>query len=43
MPDLRDHRLFPILSPSELSEIAAFGTDAPTTVGQLLFEAGDAS
>ena len=43
MPGLRDDRLFPVLSASELSEMAAFGTHVPTIVGQLLFEAGEAS
>jgi thioredoxin reductase (NADPH) len=43
VPDLRDDRAFPVLSVSELSEIAAFGIEQPTGAGQLLFEAGDAS
>jgi thioredoxin reductase (NADPH) len=33
----------PVLSASELSEIAAFGTEEPMRVGQLLFQAGEAS
>jgi thioredoxin reductase (NADPH) len=34
---------YPVLSASELSEIAAFGTEQGMRVGQLLFEAGEAS
>jgi thioredoxin reductase (NADPH) len=34
---------YPVLSASELSEIAAFGTEQAMRVGQLLFEAGEAS
>jgi hypothetical protein len=41
--DDQDPVAFPVLSASELAEIAAFGTERPTTVGQLLFEAGEAS
>jgi thioredoxin reductase (NADPH) len=39
----QDPVAFPVLSASQLSDIAAFGTEASTTVGQLLFEAGEAS
>lgn len=41
--DPRDDSAFPVLSASELSEIAAFGIEQPTGAGQLLFQAGDAS
>jgi thioredoxin reductase (NADPH) len=41
--DDQDPVAFPVLSASELAEIAAFATERPTTVGQLLFEAGEAS
>jgi thioredoxin reductase (NADPH) len=41
--DDQDPVAFPVLSASELAEIAAFGTERPTTVGELLFEAGEAS
>jgi thioredoxin reductase (NADPH) len=41
--DDQDPVAFPVLSASELAEIAAFGTEQPTTAGQLLFEAGEAS
>ncbi|HMH47224.1 MAG TPA: cyclic nucleotide-binding domain-containing protein [Solirubrobacteraceae bacterium] len=41
--DDQDPVAFPVLSASELAEIAAFGTERPTTAGQLLFEAGEAS
>jgi thioredoxin reductase (NADPH) len=41
--DDQDPVAFPVLSASQLAEIAAFGTERPTTVGQLLFEAGEAS
>jgi thioredoxin reductase (NADPH) len=34
---------FPVLSPSQLAEISAFGTEQQTSAGQLLFRAGDAS
>jgi thioredoxin reductase (NADPH) len=43
MPSLRDDHVFPVLGASELTEIAAFGTDEPTIAGQLLFKAGEAS
>jgi thioredoxin reductase (NADPH) len=39
----QDEVAFPTLSASELSEIAAFGSEEPTHAGQLLFKAGDAS
>jgi thioredoxin reductase (NADPH) len=39
----QDEVAFPVLSASELSEIAAFGTEEPTQAGQLLFQAGEAS
>lgn len=42
-PRQRDDRIFPVLSASELAEIAAFGSEEPTSAGQLLFEAGDVS
>ena len=42
-PRGRGDRVFPVLSVSELSDIAAFGSEERTSVGQLLFEAGDAS
>ena len=32
-----------VLGASELSEVAAFGVEQPVTVGQLLFQAGEAS
>jgi thioredoxin reductase (NADPH) len=38
-----DGAAFPVLSASELSEIAAFGTERPISAGELLFEAGEAS
>jgi thioredoxin reductase (NADPH) len=41
--DDQDPVAFPVLSASELAEIAAFGTERPTTLGELLFEAGEAS
>lgn len=41
--DDQDPVAFPVLSASQLAEIAAFGSERPTTVGQLLFEAGEAS
>lgn len=41
--DDQDPVAFPVLSASELAEIAAFGTGRPTTLGELLFEAGEAS
>jgi thioredoxin reductase (NADPH) len=39
----QDDVAFPVLSASELSEIAAFGSEEPTQAGQLLFQAGEAS
>jgi thioredoxin reductase (NADPH) len=42
-PDSRDPVAFPVLSASQLAEISEFGTEVPTTAGQLLFQAGDAS
>ncbi len=39
----RDVGAFPVLRASELSEIAAFGTERPVAAGQLLFQAGEAS
>jgi thioredoxin reductase (NADPH) len=38
-----DAGAFPVLSAPELSEIAAFGIEQPTGVGQFLFQAGEAS
>ena len=43
IPGHRADRVFPVLSASELSEIAAFGREEPTRLGQFLFEAGDVS
>jgi thioredoxin reductase (NADPH) len=42
-PGGRDAGAFPVLRASELSEIAAFGTERPVAAGQLLFQAGEAS
>ncbi len=39
----QDAGAFPVLRASELSEIAAFGTEQPVAAGQLLFQAGEAS
>jgi len=39
----RDAVAFPVLSASELSEIAPFGTEGPAQAGQFLFQAGEAS
>jgi thioredoxin reductase (NADPH) len=39
----RDDRAFPLLSPSQLAEMASFGSEKPVAAGDLLFEAGDAS
>ncbi len=39
----QDAGAFPVLSASELSEIATFGTERPVVAGQLLFQAGEAS
>lgn len=39
----QDRGAFPVLSASELSEVAAFGIERTTTAGQSLFEAGEAS
>ncbi|HXW59576.1 MAG TPA: cyclic nucleotide-binding domain-containing protein [Solirubrobacteraceae bacterium] len=41
--DERNAVVFLVLSPSELSVISEYGTEHPTHVGQLLFEAGEAS
>jgi thioredoxin reductase (NADPH) len=38
-----DPGAFPALSAAELAEIAAFGSERQTAVGELLFEAGEAS
>jgi CRP-like cAMP-binding protein len=38
-----DDRAFPVLSPSQLAEMASFGSEMPVASGDLLFEAGDAS
>jgi thioredoxin reductase (NADPH) len=38
-----DDRAFPVLSPSQLAEMASFGSEKPVAAGDLLFEAGDAS
>jgi thioredoxin reductase (NADPH) len=34
---------FPVLTGAQLAEIAVFGSEQPTTAGQLLFQAGEAS
>jgi thioredoxin reductase (NADPH) len=34
---------FPVLTPAQLAEIAAFGSERPMSPGELLFEAGEAS
>jgi thioredoxin reductase (NADPH) len=39
----QDTAAFPVLSASELSEFAGFGTEQPVAAGQLLFRAGEAS
>jgi thioredoxin reductase (NADPH) len=39
----QDAAAFPVLSASELSEFAGFGTEQPVATGQLLFRAGEAS
>src|ERR1700690_1296252 len=39
----QDAAAFPVLSASELSEFAGFGTEQPVAAGQLLFRAGEAS
>jgi thioredoxin reductase (NADPH) len=41
--DDRDASAFRDLSPAELAEIMAFGAERPVAVGDLLFEAGEAS
>jgi thioredoxin reductase (NADPH) len=38
-----EDRAFPVLSPSELDEVAVFGSEQPVAAGELLFEAGEAS
>ncbi len=38
-----DAGAFPVLRASELAEVAAFGSERPVAVGQLLFQAGEAS
>jgi len=38
-----DDRAFPVLSAAQLAELAPFGAEKPVAVGQLLFDAGDAS
>ena len=42
-PGDQDAVASPVLSASELAEIAAFGIERPVAAGQLLFEAGEAS
>ncbi len=42
-PGGQDGGAWAVLSASELSEVAAFGTEQPATAGQLLFQAGEAS
>jgi thioredoxin reductase (NADPH) len=42
-PGPPDEDAFPVLSASELADMAAFGVEQPTDVGELLFRAGDAS
>jgi thioredoxin reductase (NADPH) len=41
-PGAGDDVAFPVLSASQLAEIAAFGTEQPVVAGQLLFDAGEA-
>jgi thioredoxin reductase (NADPH) len=41
--DPRAGNPFPVLSVSELTEIADFGVEQPTAAGELLFDAGEAS
>jgi thioredoxin reductase (NADPH) len=38
-----EDQAFPVFSPSELAEVAPFGSEQPVAAGQLLFEAGEAS
>lgn len=38
-----EDRAFPVLSRSQLAEMASFGGEKPVAAGELLFEAGDAS
>ncbi len=38
-----EDRAFPVLSRSQLTEVASFGSEKPVAAGELLFEAGDAS
>ncbi len=38
-----EDRAFPVLSRSQLAEIAPFGSEKPVAAGEFLFEAGDAS
>jgi thioredoxin reductase (NADPH) len=38
-----EERAFPVLSPAQLAEVAAFGAEQPIAAGQSLFEAGEAS
>jgi thioredoxin reductase (NADPH) len=38
-----EDRAFPLLSPSQLAEMAPFGCEKPIAAGDVLFEAGDAS
>jgi thioredoxin reductase (NADPH) len=38
-----EDRAFPVLSASQLAEVAPFGSERPIAAGQLLFEAGEAS
>jgi thioredoxin reductase (NADPH) len=42
-PDSQDRSAWAVLSATELSEVAAFGVEQSTTVGQLLFKAGESS
>jgi thioredoxin reductase (NADPH) len=38
-----EDRAFPVLSGSQLAEMASFGSEKPVAAGELLFEAGEAS
>ncbi len=40
---MAEERAFPVLSAAEIEEISAFGNRRPTSAGELLFEAGEAS
>src|ERR1700720_3303891 len=42
-PEVPDPIAFPVLSASELSEVAPFGAERRVEAGELLFKAGEAS